>query len=44
MRLQLIREIEQQNPWLQNKQVSILSTANYLILDPQVFCGAHDLP
>lgn len=29
MRLQLLREIEQQNPWLQDKQVPVFSTANY---------------
>lgn len=29
MDLQLIREIEQQNPWLQNQQIPIIITANY---------------
>ena len=29
MKLQLIREIEQQNPWLQNNQAPIVTTVNY---------------
>lgn len=29
MRLQLLREVEQQNPWLQNKQIPVFSTVNY---------------